>query len=390
MKAHIEVQSDVHRSARVMQMEGMFDVPPSKSSHLQWDVDLPLDRPWQIGLIVGPSGSGKSTVAKHIWPEQYGRNVSFGGEGVSILDAFPEGMPIKSIIELLNSVGFSTPPAWVRPFDVLSTGEKFRVLVALSLAGAMHRGRGAAAESPEPELVVLDEFTSFVDRAVAQVGSAAIARTVRAHPELRLIGVTCHYDVLDWLQPDWTFTPATNEFVWRLVQPRPPIELRIVRVHHSAWQFFRHHHYLDTNLNHAATCWVAFWGNRPVCFSSWLSQPHGQIHNMRREHRTVTLPDFQGVGIGNAVSNHIASMWRALGYRPMSTTSHPAMVRSRARSPLWRMHRSPGRVTGGGMMTPGTAMGRTIANDRLTSGFEYVGPMMDRARAKELFSAREN
>lgn len=380
----VVVESVVQRTARVMQMEGIFDVPPSKRTLLEWDVNLPLSaQPWQIGLVVGPSGSGKSTVARALWPQELEsvRNMEWDSDK-SVLDGFPSGMPVREIVEILNSVGFSSPPAWVRPFRVLSTGEQFRVTVARALAEALARGRG---EGGAPPLVVLDEFTSVVDRVVARVGSAAIARSVRGLKGAQLVAVTCHDDVEDWLQPDWVYTPATNEFHWRLVQPRPAIELEIQRVHHSAWELFKHHHYLDRALNHASVCFVAFWGGRPVAFNAWLPQPHGQIHNLRRGHRTVTLPDYQGVGIGNALSAHVASMWKALGFRAMSTTSHPAMVRSRAASTLWRMHRAAGRTAGGGMMSRDRAFGSSIANDRLSSGFEYIGPAMDREKAKRLY-----
>lgn len=381
----ITVESDVVRSPRVMQMEGIFDVTPSKRTRLEWDVDLPLsDRVWQIGLVVGPSGSGKTTVARALWPTET-RAGFVWDERRSILDSFPSGMPVRDIIAIINSVGFSSPPAWVRPFHVLSTGEQFRVTVARALAEAVARG-GVEGGAPEPRLVVMDEFTSVVDRVVAQVGSAAIARTVRGTEGLQFVAVTCHYDVEDWLQPDWVYTPTTNEFSWRLVQPRPRIELEVYRVHHSAWELFKHHHYLDNDLNHAAFCFIATWRERPVAFSSWLPQPHGQIHNLRREHRTVTLPDYQGVGIGNALSAHIASMWKALSFRAMSTTSHPAMVRSRARSPLWRLHRPPGRTAGGGMMSRDHKFGASIAIDRLSAGFEYIGPEMDREKARALLN----
>lgn len=388
----VSVNSPVVRTARVMQMEGIFDVPPSKQTSLEWDVDFVprLDeREWSIGLIVGPSGSGKSTVANALWPVEYenyseGTTIGQWDPDRSVLDSFPKAMPVRSIVELLNSVGFSSPPAWVRPYHVLSTGEQFRVRVARALAEALHR-EGSGAPSP---LVVLDEFTSVVDRTVAQIGSAAIARAVRQH-NVRLIAVTCHYDVEDWLQPDWVYSPVTNEFNWRSVRSRPLIELEICRVHHSAWKLFQHHHYLSAELNHAAICFVAFWHGRPVAFNAWLPQPHGQIHNLRRGHRTVTLPDYQGVGIGNALSAHVASMWKALGFRAMSTTSHPSMVRSRARSTLWRMHRPPGRTAGGGMMSRDRAFGSTIAIDRLSAGFEYIGPAMDRDAARRLFNGKD-
>jgi ABC-type ATPase with predicted acetyltransferase domain len=131
-------------------------------------------------------------------------------------------MAIRDIIELINSVGFSSPPAWVRPFHVLSTGEQFRVSVARALAERLITG-----ETPEGGrgLVVLDEFTSVVDRTVAQIGCAAIARTLRREGEggrlPQLVAVTCHYDVEEWLQPDWTYSPVTNLFQWRSIGTRP-------------------------------------------------------------------------------------------------------------------------------------------------------------------------
>ena len=46
--------SDIARSPRVMQVESMFDVPPSKRSELTWEASLPIEeRDWNIGLIVG-------------------------------------------------------------------------------------------------------------------------------------------------------------------------------------------------------------------------------------------------------------------------------------------------------------------------------------------------
>src|ERR1700724_624701 len=84
---------------------------------------------------------------------------------------------------------------------------------------------------------------------------------------------------------------------------------------------------------------------QPVAFSAWLPFV-GAGPPTRREHRTVTLPDYQGVGIGNALSALIASLWRGLGCRAISTTTHPAMIRSRLASSLWRMHRKPSLARG--------------------------------------------
>jgi ABC-type ATPase with predicted acetyltransferase domain len=47
---------------------------------------------------------------------------------------------------------------------------------------------------------VVDEFTSVVDRQVAQIGSHAVPKLVRREERKPMVA-TCHYDVLDSLQP---------------------------------------------------------------------------------------------------------------------------------------------------------------------------------------------
>lgn len=366
----IKVSSPIEETPRVMQVRGMFDLAPEQISSQEWDVELPLDtKPWSIGLITGPSGCGKSTIARHLWPGLVTRGESLSWDSHRcILDDFPESLPVKRVTELLSSVGFSSPPAWLRPYQVLSTGQQFRVTVARLLAESM-------AWEPSKPLVVLDEFTSVVDRTVAQVGSAAIASTVRRN-NLQFVAVTCHDDVEEWLNPDWVYEPTTGTFRWRLLRRRPDITLRIVRCHSSAWPLFRPHHYLSHSHSQSAVCFLATWRGRPVGFSSWLPFM-GKGPPSRREHRTVCLPDFQGVGIGNALSSHIASMWAGLGFKARSTTTHPGMIASRKRSPLWEMHREPSFA--------GVSEGKHAHSvSRLTAGFTYVGTPMNPAQARAL------
>jgi hypothetical protein len=221
--------------------------------------------------------------------------------------------------------------------------------------------------------------------------------------KLQFIAVTCHYDVLDWLEPDWVYDVATGEMtvagggsnpsvstgLWPVLMERtteaapdreglqriyhrPKIEMEIIRSHTSAWQRFKPHHYLSASLHPAAACYVALVNDQPAAFTAVLPFPH-PTHSGWREHRTVCLPDFQGVGIGNTMSEFIAGLYRATGKPYFSTTSHPAMIYHRAKSPLWRMSRKPG-LTGGGSSRRFSMMRKTAAIDRLTAGFEFIGP----------------
>ena len=375
----ITVSSPIDDTPRVAQIRGMFDLPEAKTSTVSWDVEMPLtSRHWNIGLIVGPSGCGKSTIARHLWPGAPKPTDLNWPAQQSILDAFPEGMPIKMIAEILSSVGFSSPPAWLRPFHVLSNGQQFRVTLALLIANALKYTGGLPGNQEEPAQhhtpIVFDEYTSVVDRNVAKIGSAALAKTVRAK-KARFVAITCHEDVEDWIQPDWVYRPAERTFAWRLLRPRPTIPLAVFRCEPKAWALFAPHHYLTDKQNSGCVSFMATWNNQPVAYSSWVPW-FGAGPPARREHRTVTLPDFQGVGIGNKLSTLIAGMWKALGLKPTSTTTHPAMIAARQRSTVWKMTRSQSLM--------GTNDTIKHASDRLTAGFEYIGPPMLKIQAKAL------
>jgi len=362
-KTTITLQSSIDDSPRVQQIAGIFDLWTAgthrlnKTSSQSWNVNLPIEeKPWNIGLIVGPSGCGKSTIAARLWPNEYSAGTKRWDPAQSILDAFPD-IPVKSLVELLCSVGFSSPPSWLRPYQFLSTGEQFRVSLALALAH-------------NKILTVFDEFTSVVDRNVAKIASAALAKCVRRRNS-RFIAVTCHQDVEKWLQPDWVYKPAEQLFAWRSLQQPPHIKIAIFRCSPRAWQLFAPHHYLSGHISSSAWCWLALWDKLPVAFSAWVQflGPSISPKGARREHRTVTLPDFQGAGIGNRLSNTIASMWTGLGFQATSTTSHPAMISSRSRSPLWSLTRYPalGKKNEGQLKHSMT---------RLTAGFRFIGPPM--------------
>jgi ABC-type thiamine transport system ATPase subunit len=401
MKLSVTRSIDIAKTPRLLQMAGMFDLPPSEKSDLAWDVELSLPAKWNVGAIVGPSGSGKSTIAAELADEFDERLI--GGKDAAgndvppwkwpadrcILDGFPGSMGIKEITALLSSVGFSSPPAWVRPFRCLSNGQQFRVNLARTLAEATIDRR--------PKLV--DEYASLVHEEVAQIGSAAVAKTARRY-DLQFVAVTWRRDILPWLEPDWVlFVEADGSTRFELNANgdsrrwvRPDLRLRVIRVDPSAWhRLFHVHHYLSGELHKSASCFVGCVEGKaghwePAAFTAVLSFPHPQ-RPAWREHRTVCLPDFQGVGIGNAMSEAVASLFAATGKRFISTTSNPAMIRHRCRSPLWKVLRKPGLATV--HRGSGTGMSNVGSTDRITAGFEYVGAVREReARRFGLIPAR--
>jgi hypothetical protein len=358
-KFNCVVSSPVTRSPRVMQLEGLFEIAPTQKSELRWTGELPTEsRSWNIGMIVGPSGSGKSTLAREMFGQQLISGYDWSPDR-SIVDDFPASLGIKQITALLSQVGFSSPPSWLRPFRCLSNGEQFRVTLARAMA-------------ENSDLFVIDEFTSVVDRTVAQIGSAALAKAIRS-TDRKMIAVGVHYDVIEWLQPDWIYEPHTNQFSWRLLRRRPDINLEIVRCEPSAWNLFHRHHYLATDLHCSAKCFAALYDDEPVAFTAALHWPH-PVQSRWREHRTVCLPDYQGVGIGNALSDYVASLFRATGKPYSSVTANPAMISHRAKSKSWNMRDKPKLHTGQSRTSTARGLAAKTAVNRLTASFDFVGP----------------
>lgn len=354
------VSTEVSQSIRARQVSAMFDVPAQERSELRWRGELPIEADdWNVGLIVGPSGSGKSTIAKHV----FGEHVELPWGAKSVIDDFDARLSVEQIADVCSAVGFNTIPAWLRPYHVLSNGERFRVDLARRLL-----------ELPDP--IVVDEFTSVVDRQVAQVGSHAVQKFVRRHNR-KFVAVSCHYDIIDWLQPDWVLEVATMSFTRRRLQRRPSIECTIGRVPRAAWGIFAPYHYLTADMHSGARCFGLWANGRLAAFSATL--PFPGVRGLLRLSRTVTLPDWQGLGLGHVLTDALGAAYKATGRRVRSYPSHPAYIRARDRSPHWRLCVPPGNFR------PKKRNSFTTYA-RPCAVFEYCGPAMPLEQAESLLA----
>ncbi len=380
-RVKVKVESKIKPSFRVDQVSGIFDCEVGEKSALSWEVELPdNDGDWKIGAIVGASGSGKSTIAK----KAYGKALVEGFKwprDKAMIDGFGDDVEFSEIGDVLNAVGFSEPPAWVRPYRVLSGGQRFRADLARALLSGGAPGIGG-------RVLAFDEFTSVVDRQVGRFGSAAVAKAVRrgasggARIE-RFVAVTCHEDVLDWLEPDWVLhvRPGGGELMHnggasarRWVRRGIQIDVRKIRRGHprnprKVWETFKHHHYLSGDLHPAARCYVAVWEGREVAFCATLMNAG---HKGRRMvHRLVVLPDFQGMGIGLRLLDAVVKV-EAVMYRMTIRTSHPALIGALNVRKGWRLKAKQG-IGGVQMGFSAKRNQRVGAGKRCVATFEWVG-----------------
>ncbi|MEK6239023.1 MAG: GNAT family N-acetyltransferase [Planctomycetales bacterium] len=353
-RVDVVVECPIRDSFRVRQAAGMFDLPIETRCREEFSVEIPgPEDDWKIGVIVGPSGSGKSTVARAAFGDAVCECEDWDSDA-AVIDGLGD-LPIKQLTHLLTAVGFSSPPSWLKPYRVLSNGERFRCDLARALC------------SDRP-LTVFDEFSSVVDRTAARTGSAAVSKAIRSgRLNKRFAAVTCHYDVLPWLEPDWVLDMANGTLSRRRLR-RPAIQLELFRCRRATWKRFARHHYLSQSLSPYAECFLATWNDEPVAFCAVLNAV-GRV-GLKRVSRVVVLPDYQGIGIGGKVCDATAGYFRDQGRRVLLTASHPAVIQFLKASPRWRIRtvKKSGHAGRAGSRESGsTSRGRAVV------GAEFVG-----------------
>lgn len=206
MKFNITKETKPKETFRVSSVLNAFDLSIDKvKEHFEGSIDIE-GKNWNIGLIVGSSGTGKSTIAKELFPNNYIFEQIYSNS--SVIDDMPKDKSVKEITKAFTSVGFASPPSWLKPYSVLSNGEKMRCDLAKSIL-------------EEKEIVVFDEFTSVVNREVAKTGSFAIQKAIRKLNK-KFVAVGCHSDIIEWLQPDWIYNTDEQRFFFAQTNTNDP------------------------------------------------------------------------------------------------------------------------------------------------------------------------
>jgi energy-coupling factor transporter ATP-binding protein EcfA2 len=322
--------------------------------------DLPQDG---IVLIVGTSGSGKTTILRTVdspKPIQVDNTKS-------VIENFTT--PERGE-ELLLACGLRTIPTWFRPPGTLSNGEFHRFEIAVGL---------------DQGHCIIDEFTSVVDRDTAKSLALSVRKYFDRNPGVLYIA-SCHRDIIDWLDPEWVYDTDLQKLDNRRsllrLGTRPKLTLTIRSTTPDYWRYFSKYHYLDTNMSRSVHCYVLLLGDKPIGFHAAIHSTNRDIHSYWRGHRTVILPEFQGMGIGTAFSDAIAQIYVDKGLRYFSKTAHPSFGEHREKSDLWRPTSTNKKSRlGSYLLKDGTARkmpgygGTTTSRDagRICYSHEYIG-----------------
>ena len=321
---HIKLKSEIVNDKYTEYVYNAFDIQNTSETefNVSYDLSEGKDIDWNIGVVYGSSGSGKTTILKRMGE----LSESKFDNKKSLISNF-DWLEPKDASLLLMSMGLSSIPTWLRPFHLLSNGEQYRAELAYKVGKAR-----------EGEVILVDEYTSVVDRDVAKAMSFALQKYIRRENK-RIILASCHYDIMDWLMPDWTCSPQKGGALERgewLRQGRPEIKLQISRVEYDTWNIFKSHHYLTESCSKSCKFFLFTWNGVPVGINAVIAQPSGHFKNGVRESRLVVLPDYQGLGLGTKISNFTAGIYKNEGYRYFTKTVHPAIGNHRNNSEYWK------------------------------------------------------
>lgn len=306
---------------------------------------------FQILVITGSSGSGKSTFSRYFGEEE---SITWDNNK-AIISNFSS---TDEAVDKLSAVGLNSIPTWCKPRNVLSVGEGFRVDLARRLKSNC----------------VIDEFTSTVDRNVAMSCSNSISKYIRRNNLQKCVFVSCHKDFIDVLCPDYVID-LDDECVYDTRGlSRRKFELQIYEKTNKSeiWKLFKPHHYLSSDLHTGSRVFVAYLDEQPVGFISILPQPgvKGLKYPAWRVHRLVILPDYQGLGIGTKLLEHICDLYIYHERNVYLRTSNFKLISYMKNSDKWE---GDGNLSKSHIQT-GILHHMTVKADRLSTSFKYIGP----------------
>lgn len=368
-----DVKIDIHHSCdefnsyRAARVKSLFNAESGAKVDITADLDID-GADWKLGVVVGPSGSGKTSIGRAIWGDDavYTADDRWPVDR-PIVDAIGPGASFDDVTAALAAVGLGTVPAWLRPYSVLSNGERFRADLARVIVDA-------------PARIVVDEFSSVVDRQIALFGALAFQKAWRRTTG-QCVLLSCHYDIIDWLEPDWVYDTATGRFTARGLWRRPKFDLEVWQTDWRYWPLFEPHHYLKVPRMIAAVNYVGLVDGEPVAHMAMATRP-----GLReaRGCRLVIMPEWQGAGVGTRFLNAVCAMWlrgENRFDRPMPTlfhTSHPGLCAALRRDRRWKqvsavLHGVNKKKSGASILKAGGVGTGYGGHFRAVQGFRYLG-----------------
>ena len=333
-----------------------------KSWHKLSIKNVDIDSSFNVGLIYGASGSGKSSLARKMFGDFEDSKIDLTK---AIIDQFPDEMEYEERQQYLTSIGLSQIPCWIKPVGLLSNGQQERAKIAFELAR-------------KKDIYVFDEWTSVVDRNVAKVMSHAVQKFARKFNK-KIILISCHEDVHDWLNPDFVIDCNEQQFIdrrllWREYKRKEQFEFTIKEVDKRTWKNFSKYHYLNEKLaGGICSFYGLFLKGKQIGFGAYNNYvPHRKGTKLiMHSNRVVIHPDYVGFGLGLKFVDETSKLEKLKGYRVMAKFSSVPMLKARLKNKNWVFK---GKVQQASIVVGGNMRRKSGFRKKVTCyTFEYIG-----------------
>lgn len=364
----VVLQSPISDNFRCKMACDALDIDIKKKSvHRLFIEHINIPDKWNVALIYGASGSGKTTLAKKLFGEDVFKAVL--DENEPIINQLPKEYTYDECAAILSGIGLNSVPCWVRPVKTLSNGQRARAEAAL----LMVQNNG---------IINIDEWTSVVDRTVAKAMSFCIQKFARKHNK-QIILLSCHYDVLEWLLPDWLIDCNEQKFYLRegedfFFTRREQLVFTIRKIGRDTWKYFSKYHYLSERLPGGQIfLYGLFHEEKQIgfqCFANYTPPVKGKP-KIFHSNRTVVHPDYQGLGLGIKLINESTRVFKKdnPSFRIMAKFSAVPVFKAMIRQKEWKYletKRLMGKMQAGGKME---RQGGFREGGIKTFHFEYIG-----------------
>lgn len=320
------LQSEISKSFFCTKAAHSLDIDVQKKSTHHLKILADVENNFNVGLILGSSGSGKTTLAKKI----FGEDIFKTGlnEDLPIIDQFDDKYSYDERAEMLSGIGLTSVITWIRPVKTLSNGQKARAESALLM-------------SKDHDLIVIDEWTSVVDRTVAKAMSHCVQKFARKFNK-KIILLSCHYDVTEWINPDFVIDCNNQSYDdRRSLRPerKEKLEFTIKNVDKRTWKYFSKYHYLSEKLPGGLIfCFGLFQGDNQIgfqCFANYTPHTNKGAKMILHSNRTVIHPDYAGLGMGIKLINETSKIMHNQNYKIMAAFSSTPVFKAMSKQKCW-------------------------------------------------------
>lgn len=249
------------------------------------DINIPKD--FSVLYITGDSGSGKTSILNEIVGHYKNEEIPLDKPLSHWCGDTQEDE--QKAINLLSLCGLSDATMFISKYEFLSDSEKARARMFLELKS-------------EKQLIAIDEFLSTLDRKTAKSLAFCFQKAVRKLGK-RLIAVTAHDDLVEYLKPDILVTGYSYPSHFKVERmeyndTNPFVnKVKLMYVDKNA--------YRDLRLGELHYKGKYTGGTKEFLFASYNDEIIGclvSIYNMstggRRISRLVVHPSYRSIGIG--------------------------------------------------------------------------------------------